>query len=185
MRRTVLAAMLALTVVLAYAGDAYAQRRGGGWRGGGGYYDRGYYPYYYGGYGYDYAPGYSAAMPGYQPVADASALSTQSNYYSPGTSQQARMTVRVPAQDAQVWVADMPTKQQGMERQFYSPPLQPGQTYSYTIKARWMDGGRPIEGERQVNIQAGQAVTVDFRGSSPGENLPPPNPTPANPPPPK
>jgi hypothetical protein len=42
---------------------------------------------------------------------------------------------------------------------------------SYTIKARWTASGQTAIQERQVNIQAGWAVTVDFRANI--ENAPP------------
>ena len=89
--------------------------------------------------------------------------------------QSANVTVLVPAADAQVWFEDKATTQQGMERLFQSPPLEPNQDFTYTIKARWMENGQAVTRERQVHVQAGQSVTVDFRENT-RENVPPPLP---------
>jgi len=188
MRKSFLILSLTLLAVAANANDAFAQRRG--YRGWGGYpgryhyyprtyYGSGYYnPYYHGRYSnWGYAPSYYYATPQYQvePSYDTysySAPVTQSYYSGPGTSlQPVTVNVFVPVPDAQVWFDNSLTQQQGMERVFQTVPLETGSTYIYTVKARWNENGRPIEQERQVNVQAGQSVTVDFRGSS-GENIP-------------
>jgi uncharacterized protein (TIGR03000 family) len=88
--------------------------------------------------------------------------------------QSVNVKVIVPA-DAQVWFENRATTQQGMERLFQSPPLEPNQDFTYTIKARWMENGQAVTRERQVHVQAGQSVTVDFR-ANPVENVPPPLP---------
>ena len=99
-----------------------------------------------------------------------------SYYPAPATAQQSvRVTVLVPAADAQVWFENGATAQQGMERVFESPPLEPNQNFTYTIKARWTENGQTVNRERRVNVQAGQSVTVNFREKT-GENVPPPLP---------
>jgi uncharacterized protein (TIGR03000 family) len=141
-------------------------------------------PYYYGSYpfyyGNSYPWGYTTnnyyATPQYlvEPSTYAyssSAPATQSYYSGPATSMRpVTVTVFVPAPDAQVWFDNKLTQQQGTERVFQSAPLEAGATYTYAVKARWTENGRPIEQERQVNVQAGQSVTVDFRGSA-GPNI--------------
>lgn len=179
-------AVLALTLT---ASDAFAQRGGrgggGGGRGGGrggyygggfgrGYYGGGFYggfyaPYGYG-YGYDaypyYGSGYYDSGPTYYPAPIAqnpSADASQSFYADPNV---ATVTVLVPNADAQIWFDDAPTSQRGMQRSFTTAPLQKAGTYS--IKARWNGATQ----ERQVRVQPGQSVTVDFRS----EGVPPPQP---------
>jgi len=188
MRKSLLILSLTLLAVAATAGDAFAQRRGSrGWGGGYSgrynyyprtYYGSGYYnPYYRGYYNGGYAPSYYYTTPQYQvePSYDTysySAPVTQSYYSGPGTSlQPVTVSVFVPVPDAQVWFQNSLTQQQGTERVFQSAPLETGSTYIYTVKARWNENGRPVEQERQVNVQPGQSVTVDFRGNS-GENIP-------------
>jgi uncharacterized protein (TIGR03000 family) len=73
----------------------------------------------------------------------------------------ARMTVRVPP-DAQIWFDDTATRQTGAVREFESPPLAPGKTYTYEIRAQWRVGGREVTQSRQIRVQAGGRVTVDF-----------------------
>jgi len=193
MRKTILILALTAATVFASASDAFAQGgrggRGGG-RGGrsswgvsvgvggiGGYYGNGYYGNryyggYYGGRYYDggyYYPGYTYVDPVY-PIYPTTDI-RQSNYSEPALTQQyGTVMVMVPNANAQVWFDNAPTSQQGMERSYYTPPLDSG-TYTYTIRARWTENGQPVERERRVTVQAGQRAMVDFRTGS-GEPLP-------------
>jgi len=192
MRKTFLILGLVAITMMAAANDAFAQRfRIGGRRGGVGIdYGPGYSSPYYGGSPYSgdrysYGPysgrGYyypdSYLGPNYYPdaVTQIPADNRQSFYSDPNS---ATITVRVPNADAQVWFDDKPTAQRGMERMFQTPGLQSGGTY--TIKARWMEDGRTIDQQRQVQVQPGRTITVDFhRDQAPpktpaGEKLPSP-----------
>lgn len=73
----------------------------------------------------------------------------------------ARLSIEVPA-NAVVWLEDKPTAQTGASRQFVSPQLDPGVTYTYTVKARWIEGGRQLEQVQHVPVQAGHLRTVVF-----------------------
>jgi uncharacterized protein (TIGR03000 family) len=66
----------------------------------------------------------------------------------------------VPA-NARIWFDGDLTHQTGPVRDFESPPLQPGQTYTYNIRARWMQNGQPVTQDRTVTV-AGQRTMVDF-----------------------
>jgi uncharacterized protein (TIGR03000 family) len=77
------------------------------------------------------------------------------------TAATARITVRV-APDAQIWFEDTATRQTGALREFESPPLAPGKTFTYEIRAQWRAGGREVTQSRHVGVQAGARVTVDF-----------------------
>jgi len=165
----------------------------GGYRGGYGGYRGGYGSVYsgygsgYGGYSaYNYVPsttyvpstayvpsttyvdpGYGGVVdPGYGGVAGAlGQADRQSLYYGPEQEDNAaHIRVLVP-EDAQVWVGGQETGQRGQERDFASPVLTPGKTYSYEVKARWMQDGQPVERTRQVKVQANQTTTVDFAGA--------------------
>jgi uncharacterized protein (TIGR03000 family) len=105
------------------------------------------------------------------PIVQVPATEIRQSFYSePANNQQiATMVVLVPRTDAKVWVDGAATNQQGMERSFNSPPLQPG-NYVYTIRARWLENGQAVERDRRVNVQPGQSVTVNFRVDS-GEFL--------------
>jgi uncharacterized protein (TIGR03000 family) len=200
MRKLLVILGLVTFTMLASANDAFAQRgRGGrgGWGGGGvrvqrgrgyygggyygggyyggRYYGRGYYSPYYFGY-YDrpyYAPyyySYDYSTPDYY-YPDAPEI--RRSFYSGPAEQSASVRVTVPTVDAQVWFDNAPTTQRGTQRTFHSPALQPGSNYTYTIKARWTENGQAVEQQRQVQVQPGQSVSVDFRGNS-GETLPRP-----------
>ncbi|HEY1379968.1 MAG TPA: TIGR03000 domain-containing protein [Gemmataceae bacterium] len=159
--------------------------------------------YGYGGYGGFYQPGtvynypgsytfgqqYGMPQYGYTqqyPMVQNSGV-VQAGYQPMGTTGQpmgqqmgntARLTVKVP-QNAQLWVENQQMPQQGgQERVMNSPPLQPGQTYHYTIKAQWDDNGHQTTQERMVNVQAGANVTVDFTQPEGQQPQPPQGTTP-------
>lgn len=148
-----------------YGGNGYgfAPNYGGGY---GGAYNRGYdYTPYYQSYGYRNVPGsYDNAEP----------TTRQSMYYEPeSTPQYAAVTIVVPTADTQVWFGGTAMAQRGTVRVFHSPSLEAGKQFVYTIKARWVEQGKAVERDRQVDVQAGQRVTVDFRDRS--ENAPAPD----------
>jgi uncharacterized protein (TIGR03000 family) len=121
-------------------------------------------PYY--GAGYGYAPNYYNGPPSYAVDPGVNYAQPQSSPYygNPAMAQQtANMTVLLPAPNAQVWFDNTPTSQQGVERVFHSPSLAPNQNFTYTIRAHWMENGQPVDQERQVVVQAGKNVTVNFR----------------------
>lgn len=72
-----------------------------------------------------------------------------------------RFQVEVPP-EAQVWIEGKPTNQVGAQRAFASPPLQPGKTYLYEIKARWLENGKPIEQTQTIALQIGTNGNVKF-----------------------
>jgi uncharacterized protein (TIGR03000 family) len=195
MRKALIVLTLVVVTALASAGTANAQRRGyGGWGsmpysyGGNSYYSQSYYGYspYYRGYGYGYSPGYYYATPTYAvnplsyyyatPAVQTPMTRVDQSFYSgPEAAQQfATLTVVVPTADAQLWFGDTAMTQQGTQRVFQSPALEQGKNFTYTIKARWMENGQAVDRQRQVNVQAGQRVTVNFRDNS-GEAAPAPD----------
>jgi len=92
------------------------------------------------------------------------ASSTTRGYYSPSQAgnNSATVDVKVPA-DAQVWVGSQQMTQTGAERVFTTPPLTPGQTFSYQVKARWKENGKEVEQTRKVRVEAGKESFVDFQ----------------------
>jgi len=103
-----------------------------------------------------YAPGFAASPP-----------ATQGYSYgapSQANDNAARLEVKVPA-NAEVWFDGAKTNQGGTDRFFVSPPLNPGQTYSYDIRARWMDNGREVDRTQHVDVRPGENQVVDFSAS--------------------
>jgi uncharacterized protein (TIGR03000 family) len=191
MRKSLLILGLVAITLATSASDAFAQRRGGGnWGNGYGngyygspYYGRGYYNnygypgYYYGGLGiglglgnygsrgYYSSPSYyygSAPNYSYSDTVTVPPANYRQSFYTDPNA--ATINVIVPTPDAQVWFDDSATSQRGMERNFQTPSL--SQAGTYTIRAVWTESGRTVDRQRQIRVQPGQLVTVDFRGSA-------------------
>jgi uncharacterized protein (TIGR03000 family) len=72
------------------------------------------------------------------------------------------VTVKVPQPGAEVLVDGKPTTQTGTDRTFESPPLDAGTRYKYTVTARWMEGGQPVERSQDAIGTAGEVVRLEF-----------------------
>jgi len=96
---------------------------------------------------------------------------------SEATGTAVQINVRVPA-DAEVWVEGTKTTQTGTRRTFVSPPLDPDETYTYTVRARWRGADGEVDRTRKAQVSGGDEVTLNFVGTGkPGEPLlPPPTP---------
>jgi uncharacterized protein (TIGR03000 family) len=119
----------------------------GNWRSGQNY----NYGNRYQGYGYDNSGGYN---------------NMGSNEQDPNA---VLLNVRVPS-NAQVWFDGENTQQRGDLRRFVSPPLDPGKTFTYEIKASWTENGRQVERTRKVHVRAGQRLNVDFMANDGGSD---------------
>ena len=86
----------------------------------------------------------------------------------------AHVAVRAPA-DAEVWFGAGKTRQTGAVREFVSPPLVPGQEYTYEVRARWTEGGREVVQTRRIDVSAGSRKVMDFTRPAP-EVVDPPEP---------
>jgi uncharacterized protein (TIGR03000 family) len=53
------------------------------------------------------------------------------------------------------------------ERVFVTPPLDVGSSYTYSIRARWTEDGKPVEQTRNVPVKTGAQVRVDFTSPLP------------------
>ena len=141
--------------------------------GSGGYggYGLGYGGYGYGsgyGYGGGYSPGYGNAALYNNP-----AFNAYSSYY-PQIQAQQQPQVQAPAKDsmahllvivpegAELWFNGSKTAQTGAQREFVSPVLTPGKSFTYEIKASWMENGKPVEHTRSVHVQADAWQVIDF-----------------------
>src|SRR5262245_32543895 len=164
---------------------------GGGYYGGGFYprygYGYGYgYPYGYSspyGYAYPYTYSYPSttyvypsttyAYPSMTYGAPQTYVYPSTSSYQPGepaggygaspapATNAVLVTVKVP-ENAEVWFGDFKTKATGSLRTFESPPLDPGSEYTYTIRARWDEGGREVNQTQKVDVRSGSRVNVEF-----------------------
>jgi uncharacterized protein (TIGR03000 family) len=97
------------------------------------------------------------------------------NYGSLGNA--ALINVKV-AQNATLTFDDEPTQQTGEFRQFMTPALEPGKNFSYTVHAKWQDGGRDMDQSRKVSVRAGQQTQVDFNTAQAQDSKASPEPAP-------
>jgi uncharacterized protein (TIGR03000 family) len=116
---------------------------------------------------------------GVYPPAYAAPAPSTAEYYSaygpaPAAAGSVIIDVQVPAPDAEVWIDEAKTIQTGIVRRFVSPPLGAG-SFDYRIRARWKEDGRTLDQTRDVQVQAGQQVSVDFTQAL-RETVPPPSP---------
>jgi len=78
-------------------------------------------------------------------------------------SRTATFVVNLPA-DARLIVNGSTTRSTTARRVFVSPPLEPGGTYYYTLRAEITRGGETLATTRQVSVRPGQQteVTLDI-----------------------
>jgi len=161
-----------------YGGYAYSPSYYGGYGNYGGY---AYSPSYYGGYdGFAYSPSYYGGMSSGTPnYAYNTPNASYQSFYPQGGQQQlgnsADIRVTVPA-DAEIWFDGTKMQQTGPQREFMTPPLTPGHTYTYEVRAKWTQNGQPMDQRRNVDVQAGRQAFVDFTASqTPDQNQQRPN----------
>ncbi|HEY7313494.1 MAG TPA: TIGR03000 domain-containing protein [Gemmataceae bacterium] len=170
-------------------GGCYGMGYGGGYRMGGG-----------GGWGGGYGRGYvlGGASPWVGGYASAPMISgngmplvmgnpalgnagmSQSFFFNPNNGNQANeatIVVHLPA-EATLTIDGQPTQSTSGTRTFTSPPLEPGKTYSYTLKAEMKRDGRPRNVKKTIDVRAGQPteVTLNFDNANRDEeqlNAPP------------
>jgi uncharacterized protein (TIGR03000 family) len=107
-----------------------------------------------------------APMPG----ATTPPTTTRTAFYAPDAPTTATISVRVPA-SAMVMFDGQKTTQTGTFRQFVSPTLERGSTYTYQIQAKWTENGREFDQTRTINVLAGREVVVDFMPPAPQRRL--------------
>lgn len=73
----------------------------------------------------------------------------------------ARIVVKLPA-DAELYVDDVRFTRTGATRTIETPPLEPGERYSYTLRAVAERGGRTVSASKKIAFRAGETTRVDF-----------------------
>jgi uncharacterized protein (TIGR03000 family) len=151
----------------------------GGWDGWGwGYGGYGYAPLV----GYAYSPVYSGwgwGAPSYSAGAFSSPGMTRSSYYNPAMNnpaRAARLIVHLPPQ-ASLTIDDYPTMSRSDTRVFTTPPLEPGKTFTYTLRGEINRDGRFVRQTKTVEVKAGEVSDVTLRfGDTSSEELSAPAP---------
>jgi uncharacterized protein (TIGR03000 family) len=162
------------------SGGHVSAGHGGGYHGGGyhggGYYGRGFYGGgYYGGF-YPLYGGWGGYWPGYytypyyadtySPDYSVPAYPYPTTYPTDNAVQPAsniaNVRVIVPDPQARVWFDGTLMTQTGSDRLYNTPALSPGSTYSYKVRATWMENGHEMSQEQSVSVAPGQTKVVDF-----------------------
>jgi uncharacterized protein (TIGR03000 family) len=76
--------------------------------------------------------------------------------------QGATVEVRVPTDDAIVWIEDVRMQQRGQNRVFVSPGLLPDTEYTYDITAQWTEDGKEHRQTLQARVHRGEQTSVAF-----------------------
>jgi uncharacterized protein (TIGR03000 family) len=75
------------------------------------------------------------------------------------------INLSVPA-NAEISFDGQETVQRGAFRQFVSPPLFPGNEYSYDIEVRWTENGTESSQSRRITVHAGDIVNLFFHSGA-------------------
>lgn len=81
-------------------------------------------------------------------------------------SVRATLTVEVPA-DAVLYIDDVRMKSTSERRTFVTPPLEPGQSYYYDLRAEFTRNGQTVTVNRRVIIRPGETVTTALNETTP------------------
>lgn len=73
----------------------------------------------------------------------------------------ATVIVRLPA-EATLTIDDQPTRSTSDVRTFVSPPLEPGKTFHYVLKAQVVRDGKTLTRTERVAVEAGREARVTF-----------------------
>lgn len=79
--------------------------------------------------------------------------------------QSAILNIRVPVENASVWIDGKKIALKGMQHRFESPPLAAGSIYFYKVHVEWMEGGKKIARTEEVLLKAGRASSLRFFGA--------------------
>jgi uncharacterized protein (TIGR03000 family) len=115
------------------------------------------------------------AAPGNVPVGAAEKYSLEASHLPQrGSAEEADVAILVAylPEDAALWVEGVQTRSEGRTRYFESPPLPPGKTFRYAVKAVWREDGRWVSQTREVVVRAGEVHRVYLRASA-SDRIPP------------
>jgi uncharacterized protein (TIGR03000 family) len=87
--------------------------------------------------------------------------------------QRARIELRLPREDARVWLDGHETSSKGTLRFYNSPPLTGEEPQFYQLRVTWQQDGQEVRLERTVPIAPGQTSLVDFTKTNTGLRMPP------------
>lgn len=74
-----------------------------------------------------------------------------------------QVEVRLPREDARLFIDGAEARTVGVLRKFATPPLETTTPHTYELRAEWVVGGRTTTHTRQVTGRAGETVVVEFK----------------------
>jgi len=81
---------------------------------------------------------------------------------APSSADRARISIRVPHPDAELWIGTTRVKAIGSERVYEAPVLDAEKSAEYEFIARWRVGDEWKAESRTVSVKRGDSVEVDF-----------------------
>lgn len=76
----------------------------------------------------------------------------------------ARLELRAPA-GAEVFINDKKIEMGGPVRNFESPELKPGESYTFDVRLRWEENGKPVEEKRTLSMRGGDFQSLQYLGA--------------------
>jgi uncharacterized protein (TIGR03000 family) len=73
----------------------------------------------------------------------------------------ALVIVKLP-DDAELWIDDTRTAQEGSYRRFVTPALEPGHQFVYTLRVRWHIKDAELTRVEKARVERGKSVAVNF-----------------------
>lgn len=80
----------------------------------------------------------------------------------PSAPERARIAIRVPHPDAELWIGTAKVNESGLDRVYETPPLEESASREYEFIVRWRDRGEWKAESRKVAVKRGDSVGVDF-----------------------
>ncbi len=101
-------------------------------------------------------------------IAIAAPLAGQDGDKKDGDKKPATLVVKLPQEDARLWVDEEEQDKAGEERVFKTPPLAPGKKYYYILKAFWEPNNyTKITRTRKAIVEAGKETKLDMTTADP------------------
>jgi uncharacterized protein (TIGR03000 family) len=77
---------------------------------------------------------------------------------------ESKIRVLLPTEDTKFYCdGKLCTKEKGKDRTFKSPALEAGKRYTYRLVATWIEDGKEVSHDANIEFRAGEDILIDFR----------------------
>ena len=76
---------------------------------------------------------------------------------------ESKIRVKLPTEDTKFYCDGKLCKATGKERTFKSPALEEGKRYEYRLRATWIENGKEVSHDANIEFRAGEDLLIDFR----------------------